>query len=76
VTISEKDFLTVIKNCLNGELAFEDIERWADAIESREDLNFENEDMQEIIFELANPEINGKINRARLNTIIEQFDHR
>jgi hypothetical protein len=35
------------------------LEDWANAVECREDLGYENDELDEIIFELANPDISG-----------------
>lgn len=68
--INVEDFSTVLKRSLNNEIDFETLSNWANAIECRDDIEFENEEMQEIIFELANPEINGEITKKRLSEII------
>jgi|SRR5688572_29158397 hypothetical protein len=71
--ISKNDFYTVFKRCIEGEINFEDLVNWANTIECRDDLDFEVEEMQEIIFELANPEINGEITKERLNEIVKEL---
>jgi hypothetical protein len=47
--------LNVLHKYLNDEISSDDIEEWANLIESREDIGFINNKIQEIIFELANP---------------------
>jgi hypothetical protein len=42
------------------------IEDWANAVEGREDLDFENEEIQEIIHELANPELFGILSKEKI----------
>jgi hypothetical protein len=59
--ISKAGFLEILKRGIDKEITYEAIENWADAIECRDDLGFEDDEMQEIIFELANPSINRKI---------------
>jgi hypothetical protein len=73
IKIVKNDLAFVLKKCFNNEISFEDITNWANAIECREDLDFENEELQEIIFELANPEINGVLTKERLSEIIEEL---
>ncbi|MGE5411375.1 MAG: hypothetical protein ACM3MI_10490 [Clostridiales bacterium] len=68
--ISVEDFSFVLNRSLNDEISFETITSWANAIECRDDIEFADEEMQEIIFELANPEINGEITKERLQEII------
>jgi len=47
---------------------------WANVIECRDDLDFELEEMQEIIFDLASPEINGEITKERLQAVIDKLE--
>lgn len=68
--INVYDLSKVLKRVINNEIDFETLINWANEIECREDLEFANETIQEIIFELANPEINGEINKERLSEII------
>ncbi|MFA5541085.1 MAG: hypothetical protein WC984_05385 [Bacteroidales bacterium] len=69
-TINLVDFSNVLKRSIDGEIDFVTLTNWANAIECRDDLEFASEKIQEIIFELANPEINGEITKNRLNEII------
>ena len=71
--ISKQDFTNIFKKCINNEISFETLVSWANAIECRDDLDFEVEEMQEIVFELANPEINGEIRKERLQEIINEL---
>jgi hypothetical protein len=68
--INKKDFTNVLQRCIDGKLTFLEVENWADAIECRDDLGFEDNNVQEIIFELANPDINGEITKDLLKAII------
>ncbi|PKL85065.1 MAG: hypothetical protein CVV22_10005 [Ignavibacteriae bacterium HGW-Ignavibacteriae-1] len=68
--ISKEDFSNILNRSIKNEIDFETLSNWANAIECRDDLEFENEVMQEAVFELANPEINGEITKDRLNQII------
>ena len=72
--ISKIDLINVLKKCLHQQISFETLVNWANAIECRDDLDFENDEMQEVIFELANPEINGKISKDRLREIVERLN--
>ncbi len=71
--MTKKHFLNVISRCLKDEISLQDLEVWANLIECRDDLDFENEELQEIVFELASPEINGAITRERLHEIIKNI---
>ena len=71
--INKKDFNNVLQRCIDSKLSSSEVENWANAIESRDDLGFEDNKIQEIIFELANPEINGEITKERLAEIIHEL---
>jgi len=71
--ISKQDFCNVLQRCVENEINFEDLVSWANAIECRDDLDCEVEEIQEIVFELANPEINGDITKERLQKIITEL---
>jgi len=68
--VSNDDFTSVLKRSLIGDIDFKTLQNWANAIECRDDIEFKNEVMQEIVFELASPEINGNITKERLQEII------
>ncbi|UJH66386.1 hypothetical protein [Allomuricauda sp. SCSIO 65647] len=67
IVMTRDHFLEVIEKCLGQHINFLDLENWANAIECRDDIDFEEERIKEIIFELASPEINGEITEQRLN---------
>ena len=71
--LSKEDFTNVLNRCIENEITFTDLVSWANVIECRDDLDFEVEEMQEIVFELASPEINGEITRERLQEIINEL---
>ena len=73
VIISKQDFSNVLKRCIENEINFEDLVSWANIIECRDDLDFEVEEMKEIVFELASPEINVEITKERLQEIINEL---
>jgi Ca2+-binding EF-hand superfamily protein len=52
------------EKCRDGQITTEELANWADAITLRDDIGFETDEMLEIIFELANPEVNGKISET------------
>lgn len=65
--------ISVLNRCINNEIDLYTLTMWANAIECRDDLEFTNEKLQEIIFELASPEINGQITIKRLHEIIREL---
>ncbi|HLP55115.1 MAG TPA: hypothetical protein VK151_08805 [Fluviicola sp.] len=71
--VTENDFINVLQRCLNDKIDFQTLSNWANAIECREDIEFETEEMQEVIFELANPEINDQLTKERLQEFINEL---
>ncbi len=60
VTLSPATVIEVLERYLSGDVTAEEIEKWADGIEVREDIAFPplfDTVMKELFFELANPEI-------------------
>jgi len=73
LTISKVDFFSILNKCLNNEITLNELEHWANMIECRDDLGFEDDRIQETIFELANSEINKKTTKKRLNEIMDEL---
>jgi hypothetical protein len=73
LVINKKDFINVLQRYIDGSLTSLEIENWANAIECRDDMDFEDDELQEIIFELANPDINGEITEELLKKIINKL---
>ena len=65
-TVDWDDISGVLDQYLLGITDSSSLENWANAIESREDLDFENEEVQQIIIEIANPILFGLITREKI----------
>lgn len=76
LTISKSDFVNILERSVENEISFEELEDWANTIECRDDLDFEFNEIQEAIFELANPAINGSITKSRLIEMIDEISNR
>jgi len=60
VIFKKNHALSVLWRLLEGEISPSQVEEWANAIEGREDIGFDNEHanvLQEFIYELANPSL-------------------
>jgi len=55
VTLKPQHITQILQSYLNHQITELEIENWANAIESREDIATENERLEQIIFDLANP---------------------
>lgn len=62
--VTASDVSRVLGQFLDDQLGYIDVELWADAIEVREDLNFESELVREVVFALANPALEGELSRG------------
>jgi len=71
--IYRKDVIRVFEGYLNDVISNQEIEVWANLIECRDDIAFEDTDLQEIIFEFANPEINGHLTKMRASELLVAF---
>lgn len=70
VTLTRADTLDALARYATGELTAEDLQRWAEALEGRDDLALEagfEDPLKEFLFEIATPEIAGALtlNRAQ-----------
>ncbi|MGB2852362.1 MAG: CPCC family cysteine-rich protein [Solirubrobacterales bacterium] len=72
-----RDVRRVLGGFTNGELGEHEVEAWADAIEVREDLDFEPPAVRSAIHVLANPLLEGRLTpnlAARLTaTLVERY---
>lgn len=71
LVITRTHLLEALKKSLDGKITLRDLVQWTNIIEFRDDLDFENELLQEIVFELSSPEINGEITKKRLQEMIK-----
>jgi hypothetical protein len=60
VTLTRVDLIRMLNKYLSGELTADDWQRWAEALEGRDDVGFDSESselLKEFIFQSATPEI-------------------
>lgn len=67
-TINSEDICRVLETYSQNIIEDKILETWANAIECREDLGFESEELQEIINEIANPVLFGSISIEKIET--------
>ena len=72
VTVNNKDLINAITKCISNEIKFDELVRWANIIECRDDIGFKHEVTKELIHEIANPKING-LNEKRLVDIVNEL---
>jgi len=69
--------IDVLGRALRGDLTPVDIEEWANLIESREDIGFPYDDeslLMDLVFDLANPALNGPITDEKLRNWVSQLE--
>lgn len=77
VILTTKHLSNILKRCILGDISVLEVENWANLIECREDLDYEElnyERIEEIIFRLANPELEGDLNMSIVKKIAESLD--
>lgn len=71
--IKSGDIQTILRLVADGVISTDSLIYWANLIECREDLDVEDDYLEKIIFELANPEINGEVTLYKVNAIIREL---
>lgn len=77
VVMEKTHVIEVLNRYLIGELNNTDLEKWASAIECREDIEFEfknKKTIKDIIFNLANPSLAGSITKDKIESFISNLD--
>ena len=73
LSIGKKDILAVLNRFIEKLITAADLEEWANMIECRDDLGFDEERQQDAIFTLANPDLNGNITEDAVKRIIDEL---
>ena len=68
-TLTNGHVLSILDRFLSSELTAIQLEEWAECFEAREDIKYENKELSEVIFQLANPAINYPITIDLINNI-------
>lgn len=76
VTLAIKDVINVLDKFINWKIDPKDISNWANLIEWRDDIAYENNKIVDIISELSNPEINFYLTKTRAKEIIDILNDR
>ncbi len=77
VKLQRSDIVQVLNQYLQSTLTESDIEEWANAIEGREDIEFEigyDEAINDAVFELANPLLTQRLDLSAVNKIINRLN--
>ena len=73
VSMSRDDMVEILQRSLDKKISFLELEEWANLIECREDIDFEDEKTQEMIFKLANPYLYGKLDEKQVLSYLNEL---
>jgi hypothetical protein len=76
IILRRTNLVSIIERVLAGELSVNDLENWANLLECREDIEFENEhedQIDNIIDIFANPVLFGSMDHPRLENILYEL---
>jgi hypothetical protein len=74
VTLTSRHIASIVNRFLSGELSSSDIERWANLIEGRDDVDFEKEHqgwIGMVVHELANPILTEPLTVSRARELLD-----
>ena len=73
VSMSRDDIAEILQRSLDKKISFLELEEWANLIECREDIGFEDEKTQEMIFKLANPYLYGELYEKQVLSYLNEL---
>ncbi len=76
VTLRREDILSILNRYIQSVLTETDIENWANVIEGRDDIGFEQGQdklIHDIVFELANPSLTQPLNVETAQILIDKL---
>ena len=73
VSMSRDDIVEILQRSLDKKISFLEIEEWANLIECREDIGFEDEKTQEMVFKLANPYLYGELDEKQVLSYLNEL---
>jgi len=74
-TLRREHVERILDRYLTGELSAAEVEAWAEALEVRDDIGFADDGptLQNAIFSLANPSVNGALTPDRAHELLERL---
>ena len=76
VSMSRDDIVKILQRSLDKKISFLELEEWANLIECREDIGFEDKKTQEMVFKLANPYLYGKLDEKQVLSYLNELDEK
>jgi hypothetical protein len=75
VQVTRRDLVNALQHFVRGGASAQEIEAWANVIEGRDDLAYDD-DSAELIHILANPALEGDLSVARAETLMRALSSR
>jgi len=79
VELTRHSVANILKRFMSGKLSVNDVERWANLVESREDIFIipdDEEKVSEAIYELANPSLAQPLNQKTADQLLQKLETR
>jgi len=76
VTLKRMHVFSILERYRLNQLSAEEVEYWANQIESREDIVFEEgweQEIGDVIYQLANPELTRHLNQEQLQSMLVEL---
>ena len=73
VVLTEEDLLSVLNRFVDHAVDADQLEGWANLVESREDIRVSTPLAKTVLHDLANPDIQGELTLARVATLISRL---
>ena len=73
VSMSRDNIVEILQRSLDKKISFLELEEWANLIECREDIGFEDKKTQEMIFKLANPYLYGELDEKQVLSYLNEL---
>ncbi len=77
ILFKRSHLLNVLHRYLNKELSESEVESWANLVECREDIDFEenySDELSQMIYQLANPVLEGKLDAKNCKEMISAIE--
>jgi len=72
VEMNKDDLRSVLHKCLQKDISTAELYEWANAVECRDDIDIADQ-LQELIFDLANAGINGEITPESISRMLDEL---
>ena len=76
VELTSQHLIKVLNTFIDGKMSANDVEKWANLVEGREDISFESASkklIEQVMHELANPVITTPLDKNRAKKLITDF---